>query len=137
MAHQVVWEKMALQNEDGTDTILRRGEMLPKDGVDAFQLGVLTSIGAIRFLEDIPSEQERAAMAAEVPGDADPSVPPAGLPPTYSSSQTGNPAASTDPEPPATSANKPEWVDYAVSQGMDRTAAERLSKEALINRYGK
>jgi hypothetical protein len=135
MAHQVVWEKMALQNEDGTDTILRRGQLLPAEGVSDFQLGVLTSVGAVRFMDDMPSDDEQRAMAAELPEDPDPSTPPAGLPPAYPPNQTGDPGASTDPERPANSATKPEWVEYAVSRGMDRTSAERLSKDALINRY--
>jgi len=130
MAYQVAWEKVALQiNKDGTDTILRRGELLPKTGVDEFTLGVLTSIGAVNIREDPP---ENLVEAQPDPADGEPTAPPH-LPPE----QTGDPAASTEPgEPPATSANKPDWVDYAVSRGLSRVEAERLSKDALINRYG-
>jgi hypothetical protein len=118
MAHQVVWEKMAIQGDDGSDTIYKRGEILP-DGVNDFLLGVYVSTGAVRFVED-------AAKAEEETEELSPSFPPG--------AQTGEP--DQNPEPPATSANKPEWVEYAVSRGMDRAAADRLSKDALINRYG-
>lgn len=129
MGYQVAWEKMALQiKDDGTDTILKRGEYLP-DGVDEFTLGVLTSIGAVNMREDPPAEP---VAAQPDPADGEP-----GAPPHLSPEQTGDPAASTNPDgPPATSANKPEWVEYAVSRGLSRPEAERLSKDALINRYG-
>lgn len=39
-------------------------------------------------------------------------------------------------EPPAHSAVKAEWVDFAVSQGADRDAAESETKAALIETYG-
>lgn len=42
-----------------------------------------------------------------------------------------------DPDdPPAKSANKPDWVDYAVAQGADRDEAEKLTKDELIETYG-
>lgn len=37
---------------------------------------------------------------------------------------------------PAKSALKDEWVDYAVSQGMDRDEAEAMTKQDLIDEYG-
>lgn len=40
------------------------------------------------------------------------------------------------PEPPATSATKPAWVEYAVSQGMSQKEAEKLTKAALMERFG-
>lgn len=53
------------------------------------------------------------------------------------------PAEPTDPDDPdgpggvpAKSALKPEWVEYAVSQGMDPAAAEASSKDALVAQYG-
>lgn len=36
---------------------------------------------------------------------------------------------------PAKSATKAEWVDFAVSQGADRTEAEASTKDALIETY--
>lgn len=41
-----------------------------------------------------------------------------------------------EPQAPAKSATKAEWVDYAVSQGTDRTEAEASTKAALIERHG-
>lgn len=42
-----------------------------------------------------------------------------------------------EPEgPPAKSALKGAWVDYAVSQGMDRDAAEAKTQDELIAEYG-
>ena len=37
---------------------------------------------------------------------------------------------------PAKSANKAEWVDYAVSQGADREEAEGMTKDDLTSTYG-
>lgn len=45
-------------------------------------------------------------------------------------------AAEADDAPPAKSANKPEWVAYAVSQGMDPAEAEAAKKDDLVERYG-
>jgi hypothetical protein len=39
-------------------------------------------------------------------------------------------------ERPAKSANKPEWVAYAVSQGADPAEAEATNKDDLIATYG-
>lgn len=41
-----------------------------------------------------------------------------------------------DEGPPARSASKPEWVDYAVSEGVDRDDAESMTKDDLIARFG-
>jgi hypothetical protein len=37
---------------------------------------------------------------------------------------------------PAKSANKAEWVDYAVSQGADPSEAESSTKDELVAAYG-
>jgi hypothetical protein len=39
-------------------------------------------------------------------------------------------------EPPAQSANKGAWVDYAVSQGAEPDAAEAMTKADLVETYG-
>lgn len=39
--------------------------------------------------------------------------------------------------PPAKSAAKAEWVDFAVSQGADQEEAEAMTKDDLIELYGK
>lgn len=45
--------------------------------------------------------------------------------------------AQNEPEPPAVTDTKPAWVDYAVARGEDRKAAEGMSKEQLVGKYGK
>lgn len=148
MGYQVAWEKVAVHKDDGTDNILNRGQYLPEN-VDDFTLGVLTSVGAVTFRDDSAVE---LVVAQTFPPEGQPSAPPhlpareAGVEPdpdpglgfdTMTPTQTGDPAASTDPEgPPARQAPKGDWVDYAVSRGLGRTEAERLSKDALVNRYG-
>lgn len=49
--------------------------------------------------------------------------------------ETGSPVESVDVEVrrPAPYASKPDWVDYAVAQGMDRDKAEALTKADLVN----
>lgn len=37
---------------------------------------------------------------------------------------------------PSKSALKEEWVDYAVSQGLDRDEAEEYTKQDLVDEYG-
>lgn len=37
-----------------------------------------------------------------------------------------------EPERPAVRAAKAAWVEYAAARGMDRTAAEDMSKAALV-----
>jgi hypothetical protein len=39
-------------------------------------------------------------------------------------------------EAPNVSDLKPEWVKYAVKQGMSKEAAEATTKESLIERFG-
>jgi hypothetical protein len=39
-------------------------------------------------------------------------------------------------KPPARNEAKAAWVDWAVSQGADRAAAEAMSKDALVAEYG-
>lgn len=39
-------------------------------------------------------------------------------------------------EAPAKSANKADWVDYAVSRGMARDEANALKKDVLVQRFG-
>lgn len=56
--------------------------------------------------------------------------------------ESAAPESETEPEPEAESeapkdyATKGEWVDYAVTQGADRSEAESLTKQELIDLYG-
>lgn len=44
--------------------------------------------------------------------------------------------ANAEVEMPARSASKAAWVDYAVAKGADRTEAEALKRDELVDRYG-
>ena len=72
-------------------------------------------------------------------------------PPKWAADLISNPAAWGDDAPaeaagadegtadagvPNKSDNKPEWVAYAVSQGMSEDEAEDLTKEDLVERFG-
>lgn len=41
-----------------------------------------------------------------------------------------------DDKPPARNEAKAVWVDFAVKQGMDRAAAEALTKDQLVEAFG-
>lgn len=41
----------------------------------------------------------------------------------------------TEPDPPAKSAIKPEWVAFAVARGADPEEAEAATKDDLIDTY--
>ena len=143
MGHQVVWEKVALTPGDSDeDVIYKRGDMLP-DWVSPFMLGVLSSTGAVRVVDDgqpVPAYEAPTARESELP----PSFPTGPMPkdagalrePEEGSQGREGEEEPEDNGPPATSANKATWVDYATSKGMSRNQAEGLSKEALINRFG-
>jgi hypothetical protein len=57
---------------------------------------------------------------------------------------TGAPVESVDkpgdpgdpPVPPAVSATKAAWVEHAVAVGADQTAAEAMTKAALVEAHG-
>ena len=68
---------------------------------------------------------EGYATDGENPPDAHRSGPP------YQDAASGDTT-----EAPATSAPKAEWIDYAVSQGMDRDAAESQTKAELVDQFG-
>ncbi|HWU21548.1 MAG TPA: hypothetical protein VN088_08485 [Nocardioides sp.] len=57
---------------------------------------------------------------------------PEGQPDTVTEGLSGAPAPL---DPPAASANKSEWVDYAVSQGSSRDEAEAMTKAELVEQY--
>lgn len=47
------------------------------------------------------------------------------------------PASEVRQEPPAKSASKATWVDYAVTQGMPREDAEAATRDELAERYSR
>lgn len=118
MRHQVVWARLNVYRGDRHEdvTVLTRGEYLPGD-VDAFQQSTLLTIGAVKAVdEDLPPLVSSAVVAANTP-----------LPP---------PETTWAGEPPARSAGKAAWVDYAVASGLSREEAEQLDKTALVERFG-
>lgn len=50
--------------------------------------------------------------------------------------QYGETDSEEEDKAPAKSANKGEWVDYAVAQGADREEAEDMTKDELVEAYG-
>jgi len=114
----IVSALMALvDRQDGTTVSVMQGGPVPED-VKPDHLEHLLSLGLVR----------EAAFAG-------------GLAPT-------RPGDGTDPDGdlyddpdgpggvPAKSANKGEWVDYAVSAGADPAEADAATKDDLIAKYG-
>ncbi len=134
MALTVVWEKMAVSNADGHETIINRGEALP-DYVSDFHRTVYTMIGAVKDTGAPIAIVERAAEEEF----ADPPAPaqhPAEVPPVVPT-PTGTAPAPAQPDlppaKPATGDNKDAWEAYAVARGyMSQTEAEGLTKTKLI-----
>lgn len=167
MGHQVVWPACSVTDPDsGEDVVLRKGDMLP-DYVNEFTLFVLTTTGGVRFVEDPdPSllAEENPPAQVLLPEHL---PPPAGsdaekveierakvegLPRARSGASTSAAKSTADADdadededaPPAVSAAKPEWVEYAVrhrrkgqSEQDARTEAEATSKEQLVGRFGR
>ena len=68
-------------------------------------------------------------------------------PPSWAADQITNAAAwgddvssavaeAAEDGPPAKSDNKPDWVAYAVSQGMTEEDAEAMTKDDLVETFG-
>lgn len=72
------------------------------------------------------------------PAAAPPAAEPAGEPSTEPTGEpTGEPGAEpATVEQPKKSASKPDWVEFAVSKGMEREAAEAMSKADLVAQFG-
>lgn len=116
MPHQVIWPKCNIFSEDGEATTLERGDFLP-DGVDATQLETLSVIGAVRPIDFAPS--------SESAGDA-------------TESETATPDTG-ELQKPSADDTKAAWVDYASDprnpNRMERTAANSMSKQALMDKF--
>lgn len=65
-----------------------------------------------------------------------PSAPPDPEPPR-TPRPDAEPVPAARPDPPAVNQPKADWVDYAVASGESRAAAEAMSKEQLVGKYGK
>lgn len=165
MSYQVVWSRCNVFDAKGGVSTLSRGDFVP-DEIDDVQKSQLATIGATRFVDsELPALAEVAAMVASAPiateaedpnTDAEPigfvdtsegvpsgsplsPVPPTGvINPAVPGSGVVEPEGNSDEadKPPAKSASKPEWEDFAVSQGMPRNEAESTKKDDLIAQFG-
>lgn len=85
--------------------------------------------------------QERITTVDDGPGSVNERLStggkgPEGQPDTVTERLSGDQPAEETVEAPAQSANKAAWVDYAVTQGAERDAAEALTKTELVETYG-
>lgn len=114
MPNQVVWPKCNVFSEDGTPTVLKRGDFLP-DGVDDVQLETLTIIGAVKPVEFAPENPENEPVT-----ETEPETPEMLQKPSPDDSKTA-------------------WVDYASDERnpdrLSKTEANSMSKTALVDRY--
>ncbi|HEY9311482.1 hypothetical protein [Williamsia sp.] len=85
-----------------------RGDVLTLDGVEAARLLKAKAIE--------PAEVEAEAAPAEEADEAG----------------AGAESTSTTVERPANTATTVEWVEYAVSQGLDRSEMEKLKRAEII-----
>jgi hypothetical protein len=129
MAYQVVWPRCNVFDKDGNATTLERGEFLPAD-IDETQAAQLATFGAVQFVDfkaNVAVAQAQADQSGE-PEDGGPVV-----------DMVTGPSVEVDESAaikPTQSANKADWVDYAVSQGMSRGEAEHYSRADLIEKLG-
>ncbi len=143
MALQVVWAECSVTHPDtNEDTVLRKFDLVP-DWVDDFTKFVLTSTGAVRFVDD--SVPEPAPPAEPVRMQEHPPLgsqfaqaergTPAGEAAARLAAERGTAQQAGDdgPKRPAQADPKAAWVDYAVANGADRAAAEQATKDDLVS----
>jgi hypothetical protein len=111
----------------------------------------VTDVPDPRFVQDVtPPAPLRDAAVDPRPGDVPPSnaglanphgpyvvAPGIGAPPVMANPDGDGlvPVTEVKAEPPARSASKATWVDYAVSQGTAREDAEAATRDELAERY--
>jgi hypothetical protein len=116
-----------LEVPDAEGAFLVRGGMAHAG--DNFAADRLAEMGVAEPDEEPAAAGEPAAGGAEPAEAAEPPGP-----------AVAAPAAVADGEaeagPPAPSAYKQDWIDYAVSQGADPEQANAMTKVDLMSRYG-
>lgn len=143
MGYQVVWPAVSVADKrdpknvkDGV--VFQRGAMLP-DWVDDFTLHVLTTTGGVKAVEspdralvevDNPPAPVRLQEHPPVVSSTDPAaVKPAVVRPK-----------NDDPNRPADSASKAEWLEYARKRETDKAKRDKLTDDVtraeLISTYG-
>ena len=124
----------------GKAVVYERGELLPPPASDeeSNTRALLRLGGAVRVVEVVYTPDELAARSQHAGGarasaavgvTAAVVTPPAGSDPR----QPTAPVV-LGPKPPD-HGTKSAWVDYAVSQGMDREEADRMTRDALSGHY--
>ncbi|SDM77305.1 hypothetical protein [Streptomyces wuyuanensis] len=111
----------------------------------------VTAVPDPRFVQDVGDTAPlRDAAVDPRPGDVPPSnagianphgplvvAPGIGAPPVVEAPDGDGvvPATEVNQEPPARSASKATWVEYAVAQGLLREDAEKATRDQLADRY--
>lgn len=106
-------------------TVMRGGPVPPDAKPDALE--------HLLSIELIAEGEAQAGLAFGYAGDGTRLEGVSGSSGTESS---GDEPVEEDSGPPAKSATKAEWVDYAVANGADRDEAEAQTKDELIAAYG-
>ncbi len=124
--HQVTAPLVIARTKEGPRIYLYQGAVVP-DNVSGEEVERLVEAGLV-------AEEDKAlrAQLSQAPSSTNLGAVPAGLdtPPRTV------PAGGDGDGPPAKSASKAEWVDYAAAQGADRGEAEQLTKDQLVEQYG-
>jgi len=100
---------------------------MPENGADEREYGYFRGEGGTVFRLDLPVHETIAERIAKRE--------------IHRVNEDGSPFVEAEPEAapasaPPSSAPKAAWVDWAVSQGADRAAAEAMTKLNLIGEYG-
>ena len=102
---------------------------MPETGADEREFGYFRGEGGTVFRLDLPVHETISERIAKKE--------------IHRVNEDGTPYVEADPEAesapataPAASASKAAWVEWAVSQGADRVAAEAMTKLNLIGEYG-
>jgi hypothetical protein len=146
MPYQVFWNNCNVFDSSGEATLLHRGDFVPAE-LDAVQVSNLATIGAVRFVDTaLPTVADLAVVAAaaalatdaEDPGEVEVVDTVVGtVGPGTTVLEGPDPSEDTGADSrPNKSDSKAEWVEYAVSQGADRSEAEGTTKDDLIATYG-
>jgi hypothetical protein len=150
MGYQVVWPAVSVADKrdpknvkDGI--VFPRGAVLP-DWVDDFTIHVLTTTGGVKAVET----PDKALQLADNPPapvrlQEHPPVPQVDLTgtsqdPAVKSDPKAAKAKNDDPNRPADSASKAEWLEYARKRETDKAKRDALTDDVtraeLINTYG-
>lgn len=141
MAHQVVWDKLAVTEPDATeDTIVHRGALLP-DFVDDYTRFALLGTGAVKF---VPDDEPDPALTqvARIPEPVRLQEHPPGLPRTDVSAADVAAVAGLVPEGsdepddarrsgrPRVTEDKATWYEYRVNERVANRPDDQSEEDA-------